>query len=122
MLHHESPDQKVWGLVVAVQDSNRAAAHSAVSKATVRLCLARGSQRLGMSTKKDADHLVWGFFLWWTVQGCKGCIFSAIAVHASTGILTFGLMESGYPESKRDRSLQKAETCLFCISVRYSAE
>ena len=45
-----------------VQDSNRAAAHSAVSKATVRLCLARGSQRLGMSTKKDADHSVWGFF------------------------------------------------------------
>ena len=37
-----------------VQDSNRAAAHSAVSKATVRLCLARGSQRIGMSTKKDA--------------------------------------------------------------------
>ena len=37
-----------------VQGSNRAAAHSAVSKATVRLCLARGSQRLGMSTKKDA--------------------------------------------------------------------
>ena len=36
-----------------VQDSNRAAAHSAVSKATVRLCLARGSQRIGMSTKKD---------------------------------------------------------------------
>ena len=62
MLHHESPDQKVWGLVVAVQDSNRAAAHSAVSKATVRLCLARGSQRLGMSTKKDADHSVWDFF------------------------------------------------------------
>ena len=53
MLHHESPDQKVWGLVVAVQDSNRAAAHSAVSKATVRLCLARGSQRLGMSTRKE---------------------------------------------------------------------
>ena len=49
--------------VVAVQGSNRAAAHSAVSKATVRLCLARGSQRLGiMSTKKDADHSVWGFF------------------------------------------------------------
>ena len=45
-----------------VQDENRAAAHSAVSKATVRLCLARGSQRLGMSTKKDADHSVWGFF------------------------------------------------------------
>ena len=36
-----------------VQDSNRAAARSAVSKATVRLCLSRGSQRLGMSTKKD---------------------------------------------------------------------
>ena len=41
-----------------VQDSNRAAAHSAVSKATVRLCLARGSQRLGMSTKKDAARLI----------------------------------------------------------------
>ena len=23
----------------------------------------QGSQRLGMSTKKDADHLVWGFFV-----------------------------------------------------------
>ena len=44
-----------------VQDSNRAAAHSAVSKATVRLCLARGSQRLGMSTGMTA-------VLWWTVQ------------------------------------------------------
>ena len=46
----------VWGLFSwwAVQNSNRAAAHSAISKATVRLCLARGSQRLGMSTKKDA--------------------------------------------------------------------
>ena len=41
-----------------VQGSNRAAAHSAVSKATVRLCLARGSQRLGMSTKKDAARLI----------------------------------------------------------------
>ena len=28
----------------------------------------QGSQRVGMSTKKDADHSVWGFFLWWTVQ------------------------------------------------------
>ena len=45
------------------EDSNRAAAHSAASKATVRLCLARGSQRLGMSTKKDVDHLVRGFFV-----------------------------------------------------------
>ena len=41
-----------------VQDSNRAAAHSAVSKATVRLCLARGSQRVGMSTKKDVARLI----------------------------------------------------------------
>lgn len=38
--------------------SNKAAAHSAASKATVRLCLARGSQRLGMSTKKDAARLI----------------------------------------------------------------
>ena len=68
-------------------NATRKAAHSAVSKATVRLCLARGSQRVGMSTGMTT---VW----WWTVQDCKGRIFSAIAVHASTGILTFGLMES----------------------------
>ena len=69
MLHHESPDQKVWGLFSwwAVQDSNRAAAHSAVSKATVRLCLARGSQRLGMSTKKDVAR-PFGLGMWWAVQ------------------------------------------------------
>ena len=34
------------------EDSNRAAAHSAASKATVRLCLARGSQPVGMSNKR----------------------------------------------------------------------
>ena len=34
----------------AKEDLNKAAAHSAVSKATVRLCLARGSQCVGMST------------------------------------------------------------------------
>ena len=47
--------------------SNRAAAHSAVSKATVRLCLARGSQRLGMSTKKDVAR-PFGLGMWWAVQ------------------------------------------------------
>ena len=50
-----------------VQDSNRAAAHSAISKATVRLCLARGSQRLGMSTKKDVAR-PFGLGMWWAVQ------------------------------------------------------
>ena len=31
--------------------------------------LVRGSQRVGMSTKKDAARpLVWGLFSWWTVQ------------------------------------------------------
>ena len=34
------------------EDSNRAAARSAASKATVRLCLARGSQPVGMSNKR----------------------------------------------------------------------
>ena len=34
------------------EDSNRAAAHSAASKATVRLCLARGSQPVGMSNNR----------------------------------------------------------------------
>ena len=60
-----SPDQTIWGLFSwwTVQDSNRAAAHSAVSKATVRLCLARGSQRLGMSTKKDVAR-PFGLGMW----------------------------------------------------------
>ena len=34
------------------EDSNRAAAHSAASKATVRLCLARGFQSVGMSNNR----------------------------------------------------------------------
>ena len=57
--------KKVWGLFSwwTVQGSNRAAAHSAVSKATVRLCLARGSQRLGMSTKKDVAR-PFGLRMW----------------------------------------------------------
>ena len=37
-------------------DSNKAAARSAASKATVRLCLARGSQRVGMSNKRTIVH------------------------------------------------------------------
>ena len=38
--------------------SNRAAAHSAASKATVRLCLACGSQRLGMSTVEAVNRKI----------------------------------------------------------------
>ena len=38
------------------EDSNRAAAHSAASKATVRLCLARGSQPVGMSNKRTTVY------------------------------------------------------------------
>ena len=41
----------------AKEDLNRAAAHSAVSKATVRLCLARGSQPVGMSTERTAAEI-----------------------------------------------------------------
>ncbi len=33
-------------------NATRKALHSAASKATVRLCLARGSQRVGMSNKR----------------------------------------------------------------------
>ena len=40
------------------RDSNRAAARSAASKATVRLCLARGSQRLGMSNVEAVDRKI----------------------------------------------------------------
>ena len=43
--------------------SNRAAAHSAASKATERLYLARGSQRLGMSTVETVIERFHGFFV-----------------------------------------------------------
>ena len=38
------------------EDSNRAAAHSAASKATARLCLACGCQPVGMSNKRNTVH------------------------------------------------------------------
>ena len=57
--HQEKPEH-IRGLVflfsVRREDSNRAAAHSAASKATVRLCLARGSQPVGMSNKRTTVH------------------------------------------------------------------
>ena len=37
-------------------NATRKALHSAASKATVRLCLARGSQPVGMSTGRPAVH------------------------------------------------------------------
>ena len=39
-------------------NATRKAAHSAVSKATVRLCLARGSQRVGMSTVEAVNRKI----------------------------------------------------------------
>ena len=39
------------------EDSNKAAAHSAASKATARLCLACGCQPVGMSNKRTTVHL-----------------------------------------------------------------
>ena len=39
-----------WFFFFAAKEDLNKAAHSAVSKATVRLCLARGSQCVGMST------------------------------------------------------------------------
>ena len=53
--HQEKPEHicvLVFLFSVRREDSNRAAAHSAASKATVRLCLARGSQRVGMSNNR----------------------------------------------------------------------
>ena len=41
-----------FSFLVRREDSNRAAAHSVASKATVRLCLARGSQPVGMSNNR----------------------------------------------------------------------
>ena len=57
--HQEKPEHirvLVFLFSVRREDSNRAAAHSAASKATVRLCLARGSQPVGMSNKRTAVH------------------------------------------------------------------
>ena len=53
--HQEKPEHirvLVFLFWCAGEDSNRAAAHSAASKATVRLCLARGSQPVGMSNNR----------------------------------------------------------------------
>ena len=49
--------------------SNRAAAHSAASKATVRLCLACGSQRLGMSTVEAVNRKISWLFCF-VSHGC----------------------------------------------------
>ena len=57
--HQEKPEHKcvlVFLFSVRREDLNRAAAHSAASKATVWLCLARGSQPVGMSNKRTAVH------------------------------------------------------------------
>ena len=62
--HQEKPVHIVYWfffLSACLRDgrgSNRAAARSAASKATVRLCLARGSQRLGMSTVEAMDRKI----------------------------------------------------------------
>ena len=58
------------------RDSNRAAAHSAASKATVRLCLARGSQRVGMSTVEAVDRKISWLFCFVS----HGCTVSARSV------------------------------------------
>ena len=53
--HQEKPEHirvLVFLFWCAGEDSNRAAARSAASKATVRLCLARGSQPVGMSNNR----------------------------------------------------------------------
>ena len=49
--------------------SNKAAAHSAASKATVRLCLACGSQRVGMSTVEAVDRKISWLFCF-VSHGC----------------------------------------------------
>ena len=59
------------------RDSNRAAAHSAASKATVRLCLARGSQRVGMSTVEAVDRKISWLFCFVS----HGCTVSARFLH-----------------------------------------
>ena len=53
--HQEKPEHKcvlVFLFSVRREDSNKAAARSAASKATARPCLACGSQPVGMSNKR----------------------------------------------------------------------
>ena len=57
--------------------SNRVAAHSAASKATARLCLARGSQRLGMSNVEAVDRKISWLFCFVS----HGCTVSARFLH-----------------------------------------
>ena len=56
--HQEKPVHIVYWFFFfgAKEDLNRAAARSAASKATARLCLACGSQPVGMSNKRTAVH------------------------------------------------------------------
>ena len=55
MLHHESPDQKVWGLVVdGTGLEQHGTAAGGATNTPVGCLLVRGSQRIGMSTKKNA--------------------------------------------------------------------
>ena len=62
--HQEKPVHVVcWFFFLSAclhdgRDLNRAAARSAVSKATARLCLACGSQRVGMSNVEAVDRKI----------------------------------------------------------------
>ena len=62
--HQEKPGHVVcWFFFLSAclhdgRDLNRAAARSAVSKATARLCLARGFQRIGMSTVEAVNRKI----------------------------------------------------------------
>ena len=61
MLHHESPDQKGLGTFFVVDGTGLEQHGHAAGGATntpVGCLLVRGSQRLGMSTKKDAARLI----------------------------------------------------------------
>ena len=64
--------------------SNRAAVHSAASKATVRLCLARGSQRLGMSTVKAVDRKISWLFCF-VSHGCTVFARSVLSMSDDVG-------------------------------------
>ena len=58
--HQEKPEHirvLVFLFSVRREDSNKAAARSAASKATARLCLACGCQPVGMSNKRTTVHL-----------------------------------------------------------------
>ena len=119
------------------EDSNRAAARSAASKATVRLCLARGSQPVGMSNKRPAVHpgemelpknpqytfVCRGFFLCNREDSNKAAARSAASKATVRLCLARGSQPVGMSNKRLRFTVRREDSSypfLFFIQMRYS--